>query len=70
MGLDEDLAPYRQRRAELAERARRLAEEFDPDLPDRPEPDDPDELLYDSDRHRWEQLGRFKQHLGDDGWFG
>jgi predicted nucleic acid-binding Zn-ribbon protein len=70
--LDAELAPYRRRREELAARALRLVEAFEPELPARPEPVEPDVdragLLFDSTRHWWDPLRRFKEHLRDERW--
>jgi hypothetical protein len=62
--LDAELAPHRERLEELSHQAARTVEEFDVALPERPEPATPDvdrsRLLFDSERHWWDQLQVFK----------
>lgn len=62
--LHADLRPYQERLDELRDQAAEAADDFEVELPARPvaaEPDvDRDGLLYDSTRHWWDQIQRFK----------
>jgi len=70
--LDTDLAPYRERLERLGAEAERIARETvgEIELPPRPAPAEPDvdrsRLLFDSERHWWEQYRAFKTWQGKD----